>query len=113
LVSANANMKTAFASLRTPLKNEGDYVKVMLRIKYDDDDKGDGKGTHTKYLVLNEKLSLTFKEDAQVMFAIPYFNIMAYQYYKEEEKIKKGEPKEITRNRPFHCFVVKQLSYPS
>ena len=24
-----------------------------------------------------------------------------------------GEPIEITRNRPFHCFVVYQISYPS
>ena len=39
------------------------------------------------------------------MFAIPYFKIMQYAYYKEGETAKNEDPV-ITRNRPFHVFVV-------
>jgi hypothetical protein len=37
--------------------------------------------------------------------AIPYFKIMQYAYYKKDESVK-GEDEVITRNRPFHVFVV-------
>ena len=72
-------MDKAFESLRTPLDNEGNFGKVMFRIKHDDD-KGDGKETTTRYLYLNDKLSNT-PQDLQVMFAIPYFQIITYQFY--------------------------------
>jgi hypothetical protein len=39
------------------------------------------------------------------MMAIPYFRIMQYAYYKEGEKAN-VEDEVITRNRPFHVFVV-------
>ena len=51
MVSANKNLATAFASMRCPLKNEGNFVKVMLRVKIDNE--GDGKGTRTTCIVLN------------------------------------------------------------
>jgi len=44
--------------------------------------------------------------------AIPYFKIMQYAFYKDGEKGKEEDPV-ITRNRPFHVFVVSQISYPS
>jgi hypothetical protein len=72
-------MDKAFESLRTPLNNEGNFGKVMFRFK-NMDDKGDGKGTRTTYLYLNDKLSFT-DQDYQVMFAIPYFQITTYQFY--------------------------------
>jgi hypothetical protein len=110
MVSANAKMDTAFESLRTPLDNEGNFGKVMFRIQ-NPDDKGDGKGTRTTWLYLNDKLSNT-PRDLQVMFAIPYFQITTYQFYPKGEN-KPNEAPAITRNRPFHVFVAKQLSYPS
>jgi hypothetical protein len=57
MVSANKDMATAFKSLRSPLKNEGNFVKVMFRVKIDN--AGDGNGTKTTCIVLNEKLSHT------------------------------------------------------
>ena len=35
MVSANRVMAKAFESLRSPLPNEGNFVKVMFRIKID------------------------------------------------------------------------------
>jgi hypothetical protein len=57
MVSANKDMAKSFASLRSPLKNEGNFVKVMLRIKIDNE--GDGAGTRTTCVVLNNELSHT------------------------------------------------------
>jgi len=109
MVSANKDMATAFKNLRSPLKNEGNFVKVMFRVKIDN--VGDGNGTRTTCVVLNDKLSHT-PNDIQVMMAIPYFKIMQYAYYKEGESAT-NEDAVITRNRPFHVFVVGQISYPS
>jgi hypothetical protein len=52
LVSANKDMAKSFASLRSPLKNEGNFVKVMIRVKIDKE--GDGAGTRTTCIVLND-----------------------------------------------------------
>jgi hypothetical protein len=52
MVSANKDMAKSFASLRSPLKNEGNFVKVMLRIKIDNE--GDGDGTQTTCVLLND-----------------------------------------------------------
>jgi len=44
--------------------------------------------------------------------AIPYFNIMQYQLF-GLDNIPAGEAECITKNRPFHVFVVSQHSYAS
>ena len=46
------------------------------------------------------------------MFAIPFFKISAQAPYKKGEVVN-GEDEIITKNRPFHVFVVHQISYPS
>ena len=81
----------------------------MFRIKIDKE--GDNQGTQTTCLVLNDKLSHTAK-DIQVIFAIPYFRISMYAFY-EADKAPANEDLVITRNRPFHVFIVNQISYPS
>ena len=76
----------------------------MFRIKIDKE--GDKQGTQTTCLVLNDKLSHTAK-DIQVMLAIPYFKIMQYAFYEAGAgKAPASEDPVITRNRPFHVFVV-------
>ena len=54
-------MPDSFKSLRSPLRNEGNFVKVMIRIKIDNegDGKGDGKGTRTTCILLNDQLTHT------------------------------------------------------
>ena len=51
MISANHKLADAFKSLRSPLKNEGNYIKVMFRVKIDN--VGDGNGTRTTCVVLN------------------------------------------------------------
>lgn len=46
------------------------------------------------------------------MFALPYFKIGQYALYKDNETVANEDPC-ITENRPFHVFVVHQISYPS
>ena len=57
LVSANRDMPDSFKSLRSPLRNEGNFVKVMIRIKIDNE--GDGEGTRTTCILLNDQLTHT------------------------------------------------------
>ena len=35
-----------------------------------------------------------------------------YALYSKHDRLENEDP-DITRNRPFHCFVVEQISYPS
>jgi len=59
LLSANKDMGLAFKNLRSPLKNQGAFVKVMLRIKIDKKSDEKKERTRTTCIVLNDKLSHT------------------------------------------------------
>jgi hypothetical protein len=78
----------------------------MFRIYIDKEGKD---GTLTNCILLNRALS--FDADAeQVMFDIPYFKIENYAHFKIGEAAA-DEDEAITRNRPFHVFVVRQMTY--
>lgn len=66
-------------------------------------------GTKVNCMLLNKLLSIDETQE-QVMFDIPLFQMENYALFKENEG-KPDEDPDIKRNRPFHVFVVKQMTY--
>ena len=83
-------MDVAFNNFNSPLESKDDFVKVMFKITYDQNDGDDDM--RSTFINLTDLLSFT-PEQKQIMFVLPKFQFKktnGYALY-SKDKVTKGE----------------------